>query len=89
MKHRLAFLTAILAFLALLLPKVAHAAPGQEEKLPAPPPPLANVPNFGTTVRPDGTPIAVVVPSGIGGVVNIVDLNTGASSSLPLARGVQ
>ena len=85
MKHRLAFLTAILAFLALLLPKVAHAAPGQEEKLPAPPPPLANVPNFGTTVRPDGTPIAVVVPSGIGGVVNIVDLNTGASSSLPLS----
>ncbi|MDO5068003.1 MAG: hypothetical protein Q4D96_12050 [Propionibacteriaceae bacterium] len=82
MKHQLAFLTALLAFLALLAPTKALAAPGQEEKLsPAPPKPSPSVPNFGTTVRPDGTPVAVVVPSGLGGMLNVVNLNTGETTS--------
>ncbi|RRD04560.1 hypothetical protein EII34_09645 [Arachnia propionica] len=87
MKHATAFLTALLALLALLAPRAALAAPGQEEKLPDPPPAPANVPNFGTTVRPDGTPVAVVVASGIGGMLNVIDLATGkTTTSKPLSN---
>lgn len=76
MKHTIAFLTATLTLIGLLAP-TAHAAPGPEEQLPTPPPPPASVPNFGTTVHPDGTPLAVVVTSGTGGMLNVIDLNTG------------
>ena len=74
---RTAFLTALLSVVAVLLPQPALGAPGQEERLPTPPEPPVNVPNYGTTVRPDGTPVAVVVPSGKGGMLNVVDLTTG------------
>lgn len=56
-----------------------------EEKLPTSPAPAASVPNFGTTTRPDGTPIAVVVAGGDGGTLNIVDLNKGTSTAKEFA----
>ncbi|MDO5092360.1 MAG: hypothetical protein Q4D79_02890 [Propionibacteriaceae bacterium] len=82
---RTAFVTALLSFIAVLLPQPALGAPGQEERLPTPPEPPVNVPNYGTTVRPDGTPVAVVVPSAKGGMLNVVDLTTGTSTHHPLS----
>lgn len=46
-----------------------------EEALPQTAPPPPNLPNYGTTIR-NGVPVGVMVAGGIGGVVNIVDLQT-------------
>lgn len=64
----------------------AHAdppAPGVEEKLPMTPPPPPSVPNYGTTFLPDGTPVAVMVSGGSGGLVNLIDLNTAKPVDTP------
>lgn len=62
----------------------ASAAPRGEELLnPAPPAPSVSVPSFGTTVRSDGTPIAVVISGGAGGMLNIVNLKTHTSAPRP------
>ena len=53
-----------------------QASNGTEEALPPSKPPTASVANFGTTVR-GGAPVAVVVSGGLGGKLNIIDLNTG------------
>ncbi|MDO5068346.1 MAG: hypothetical protein Q4D96_13800 [Propionibacteriaceae bacterium] len=81
-KQRLKTLTgSILAVLMALsgVTAPAHAdppAPGVEEKLPESPPPPPSVPNYGTTFLPDGTPVAVMVSGGSGGLVNLINLNT-------------
>ncbi len=55
----------------------AYGAPkGEEELNQAPVMPAVSVPRFGTTVRADGTPIAVVVSGGAGGTLNIINLAT-------------
>ncbi len=62
----------------------ANAAPRGEEALNlAPSAPSVSVPSFGTTVRSDGTPIAVVISGGAGGMLNVVDLSAHTCTSRP------
>ena len=59
----------------------AAADDAKEEALPATPPAPPSVPSYGTTVKADGTPVAVVVSGGAGGKLSIVNLNTGESTA--------
>lgn len=72
---------ALAVFLALAgsVTAPANADPpaiGQEEKLETSPPPPPSLPNYGTTFLPDGTPVAVMVSGGSGGLLNLINLNT-------------
>ena len=74
---------------ALAQPGLAQAQPQltpYEEQLPPTAAPPSNVLNYGTTVRPDGTPIAVFVSAGQGGRLNVIDLNDATATADAFAR---
>lgn len=80
-RHIRLVLAALLSLVVMLTPSIATADPGSEEVLPRTPTPKPSVPNFGTTTRADGTPIAVVVTSGLGGKLNVIELKPGGTTT--------